>query len=127
MKILGLYEGFWSTEASSPIGKIEEFTRKTPPSDEEAVRDYLMNGHEIFVAMGVIGDVLGSDYRIVGGDSIFTDGEWVWRGDLWFYVHRYHVSLPEEFLEKVRSHNYEVPSVPDSILEEIHVQATAVM
>ncbi|MFF4992768.1 hypothetical protein ACFY19_36750 [Streptosporangium saharense] len=69
--------------------------------------------------MGAEEDVLGSDYRILGGYSVKTDGEWVWRDALWFYLNRYHIALPDEFINKVRAYNYEVPYVPESLLDEL--------
>ncbi|MFF0576664.1 hypothetical protein [Streptosporangium saharense] len=119
MKILGFYEELWSARAGSPLGSIKNFVRNTAAPDEEKVMNYLANGHEIFSVMGVEKDVLGSDYRILGGYSVKTDGEWVWRDGLWFYLIEYHIGLPEEFLEKVRAYNYEVPYVPESLLDEL--------
>ncbi|MEE1930954.1 hypothetical protein V1J52_22710 [Streptomyces sp. TRM 70351] len=72
-------------------------------------------------------DVLGSGRYVIGGDSIVTDGEWVWRRDLGFYVRRYHVRLPEEFLNRVRSFGYTVPLVDDERLKEITFEVAEVM
>lgn len=69
--------------------------------------------------MGSSEDVLGSGEAIMGGDSIYSDGEWVWRGDLWFYVRTHHVSLPNEFLERIRSFGYTMPAENLSSLTEI--------
>jgi hypothetical protein len=32
-----------------------------------------------------------------------SDGDWVWRQDLAYFVERYRIRLPEEFLRHVRS------------------------
>jgi hypothetical protein len=61
--------------------------------------------------MGVVDDVLGSGESIMGGGSLLTDGEWVWRGDLSFYVYQHHVVLPDEFRGKAESTGYTVPPV----------------
>ncbi|MFD0884583.1 hypothetical protein ACFQ08_08455 [Streptosporangium algeriense] len=119
MRILGFYEELWPARAEGSLGTIRDFVRDIPEPDEENVIRYLVGGHELFSVMGVNKDVLGSDYEILAGDSIMSDGEWVWRKGLWFYLSRYHVELPEDFLEKVRSCGYEVPSVPDPLLDEL--------
>ena len=35
----------------------------------------------------------------VAPQELRTDGEWVWLGDLAYYVEKYAVDLPQEFLE----------------------------
>ncbi|MEU5239999.1 hypothetical protein ACH4UR_33180 [Streptomyces lydicus] len=77
---------------------------------------YFRDGEELFSAMGTVGDVLGSNERILGGDSVFTDGEWVWRGDLWFYLSRYHVRLPDGLPTRVREQGYTLPVVDEARL-----------
>ncbi|MFF1559846.1 hypothetical protein [Streptomyces sp. NPDC058279] len=111
MKILGFYSELWSPKAGVPAGSIRDFVRPDPQADESEVVRYLGAGHELIVFMGAVGDVLGSEERILGGDNIVTDGEWVWRADLAFYLQRYHVGLPGDFLSTVRSSHYVVPSV----------------
>ncbi|EFL15239.1 hypothetical protein [Streptomyces sp. C] len=106
MKILGFYAELWPPAAGSPEGSIEDFVRESPEPDEAAILRYLDDGCEILSFMGSVKDVLGSGERIVGGDNILTDGEWVWRGDLWYYVLTYHLALPAEFLQQVRARQY---------------------
>jgi hypothetical protein len=38
------------------------------------------------------------------------------RGDLWFYVRRYHLALPGEFLAAVRGRGHRVPEVERPVL-----------
>lgn len=116
MKILGHYEELWLERAGTPDGKLQDFTRETREPDEDRIVQYLRDGEELFSAMGTVGDILGSDERILGGDSVFTDGEWIWRGDLWFYLSRYHVRLPDDFLARVREQGYKLPVVDEARL-----------
>lgn len=110
MQILGCCSELWpsSPEATSSI---RSFVAGVPQPNESEIASYLRSGHVLFASMGVVDDVLGSGENIMGGGSLFTDGEWVWRGDLWFYVSRYHVVLPDDFRAKVDSLGYDVPSV----------------
>lgn len=116
MKILGHYEELWLERASTSDGKLQDLTRETREPDEDRIVQYLRDGEELFSAVGTVGDILGSDERILGGDSVFTDGEWIWRGDLCFYLSRYHVRLSEEFLTRVREHGYTLPDVDEARL-----------
>lgn len=44
-----------------------------------------------------------------GATPYLSDGKWIWRGDLWFYVRTHHVELPAEFLADVRGNKHLVP------------------
>ncbi|MFF8268945.1 hypothetical protein ACF059_16330 [Streptomyces sp. NPDC016562] len=109
MKVLGLCKELWPTKAGESMVSLRDLVRESGEPDESALLEYLDEGHEILSIMGSVNDALGSDERILGGDNILTDGEWVWRGDLGFYVATYHVSLPDEFLQQVRARRYVMP------------------
>lgn len=111
MKILGFCKELWSAKAGESAVSVRDLVRESGEPDESALLEYLDGGYEILSFMGSVNDALGSDERIMCGDNILTDGEWVWRGDLWFYVTTYHVSLPDEFLQQVRSRRYVMPEV----------------
>ena len=110
MQVLGFYSELWpaSPEATSSI---RSFVTGAPQPNEGEIASYLRSGHILLASMGVVDDVLGSGENIMGGGSLFTDGEWVRRGDLWFYVSRHHVVLPDDFRAKAESLGYVVPSV----------------
>lgn len=88
----------------------------SPPPDLDQVVDYLRRGHGLIDVMGAETDVLGTGRHILGGASIMTDGEWLWREDLQFYVSTHHVRLPGEFLTRIRERRYEVPALPPDVL-----------
>ncbi|MEU7164596.1 hypothetical protein AB0A70_08100 [Streptomyces morookaense] len=111
MKVLGFYSELWPSVSEPSEGSIRAFVGDSPQPNEKDVAAYLRGGYTLFASMGVADDVLGSGEGILGGSSLFTDGEWVWRGDLWFYVSNYHLRLPDEFTSKVRALGYAVPSV----------------
>lgn len=119
MRIAGRYEELWPAAAGESLGPLACGVRAGAVADEEALVGYLRDGVELFSAMGAVGDLLGSDERILGGESVLTDGEWVWRGDLWFYVRRYHLALPEEFTAAARGHGHRVPEVRRPALLEL--------
>ncbi|MFD3428758.1 hypothetical protein [Nocardia fluminea] len=110
MKIAGLFEEFWPP-AANPRGSIREFVAESGSADEARICRYLRSGDFVFAAMGMAEDVFGSGESIMGGSSVLTDGEWVWRSDLQFYVSKYHVELPHEFVDRIRSLQYSVPVV----------------
>lgn len=86
--------------------------------DEERALSYLAGGVEIYSVMGPEEDAISGEW-IADGGCLFTDGEWVWHGYLVHYLSRYHISLPEEFLDHVRKSEYKAPVVPDERAREI--------
>ncbi|MFD5596727.1 hypothetical protein [Streptomyces griseorubiginosus] len=51
----------------------------------------------------------GCGENLVGCSSLFTDGCWVWRGDLGHYVGRHGVTLPVGFVERMREFDGKPP------------------
>ncbi|MFI1968173.1 hypothetical protein BLA24_20735 [Streptomyces cinnamoneus] len=125
MKILGLHQETWPS-APGAVGSIRDDVTDSPCPDEKEIASYLRGGHVLFASMGVVDDVLGSGESIVGGGSLFTDGEWVWRGDLWFYVTTYHLLLPDEFVNKARAAGFHVPAVEQDRLIELTDEIQAI-
>ncbi|WP_192581016.1 hypothetical protein [Micromonospora noduli] len=77
--------------------------------------------------MGAEIDVLGSGRHLVGGASVLTDGEWLWRDDLRYYLATYRVQLPTEFLETVRGNDYRVPELRGDQLRVVGEEATRIL
>lgn len=119
MKILDHFEELWPPTFGTPRGSLRDFLGDFPYEDEKEIIRYLQNGHDLFNIMGSSDDALGSGEAILGGDSIYSDGEWVWRGDLWFYVRKHHVILPAEFVDRVRKLGHSVPDKDIPRLMEI--------
>ncbi|MGQ4713851.1 hypothetical protein ACUN22_09210 [Streptomyces anulatus] len=110
MRIAGFFKEFWPPSFGTPIDSVHDFTSSEPYEDSKGIAKYLLSGHDLFSVMGSSEDILGSDETVLGGDSIFGDGDWVWRGDLCFYMRKYSVRLPDTFLAHVREKQYLVPA-----------------
>ncbi|MFH8374004.1 hypothetical protein [Streptomyces cyaneofuscatus] len=82
MKIAGFFEELWTPSFGAPIGRAKDNVTSNPYEDEGEIVRYLLSGHELLSAMGSSADVLGSGNTVPGGYSIFSDGIWIWRGDL---------------------------------------------
>ncbi|MCM3266488.1 hypothetical protein M3765_21205 [Streptomyces thermoviolaceus] len=119
MKVAGFFEEFWTRSFGESAGSVRDFVAELPYADADEIGAYLRDGHPVFCAMGAVEDVLRPGEFLLGGASLFTDGEWLWRGDLWHYVRSHGVTLPEEFLERVRARGYKVPAIGRSRLLEV--------
>ncbi|MGX5213361.1 hypothetical protein ACWKT3_32510 [Streptomyces violaceus] len=104
-------------------GSIKDAVRTSGEPDENSILEYLRKGTGIWSEMSAGPDVLDPDAPdLTGIGSLFTDGIWIWREDLPHYVAKYHVSLPDEFVEHIRALSYEAPPVPEARLIEIATQ-----
>lgn len=64
----------------------------------ERVVQYLQSGVPVYDVMEATLDPLDNNVSVSGGPSLISDGTWVWREDLAYYVERYRLGLPREFL-----------------------------
>lgn len=100
MKMLGFLRDL-EPRATAPLPTISELREKLPTERVAGVVAYLQAGEIVSDAMGVFVDPLDPSAYVLGGAGLQTDGVWAWRQDLWHYVSRYRIGLPEEFLERV--------------------------
>lgn len=119
VRFAGFFRELWPSSFGTPPGSLRDFLAPEAYEDAGRIAEYLRGGHEIFSVMGASTDVLGSGRTVLGGDSLFSDGEWIWRGDLWFYVRTHHVELPDDFLARIRKNQYVVPPEDEPRIIEI--------
>ncbi|MFF0514916.1 hypothetical protein [Streptomyces sp. NPDC004250] len=101
-------------------GSIKDAARTSGEPDEQGILSYLRQGAEIWSEMGAQPDVLDPEGPILAGaGSLYTDGVWLWRDDLTYYVATYHLVLPQDFITHVRERDHAPPRVPESQLLDI--------
>ncbi|MEU0168468.1 hypothetical protein ABZ214_23935 [Streptomyces iakyrus] len=101
-------------------GSIRDAVRPSGEPDESSILDYLRSGTGIWSEMSAGPDVLDPDApELTGIGSLYTDGTWLWREDFTYYVATYHVALPNEFVEHIRTLEYRAPVVSESRLVDI--------
>jgi hypothetical protein len=106
---------------------ILENVAESPLPDADQVVAYLKGGHVLIDFMDVSDDVFDRSRQIMGGPSTLTDGDWIWRDDLAYYVARHNVIVPAEFLELIRRRQYVVPDVDEPTLDRIADEAVHLM
>jgi len=57
--------------------------------------------------------IVFSEGDVAGTGSIVTDGEWGWEDTMSYYVRKYRISPPLDFVQKVRSRNFVPPMEGD--------------
>jgi hypothetical protein len=95
------FKDYFPYEARSII----EFLQNDPVIDEDKVTKYLNAGKTIISMMQWLSDVIDKQTSI-GPCGYKTDGIWIWRSDLSYYVSKYHLKLNDEFLQYIKAKNY---------------------
>lgn len=88
---------------------IKDAIRQTADYEKENVLNYLCSAPLLSIAPGLSRDVIDSSHPIIGTMSIRTDGVWEWPGDLAYYIEKYNLCLPKEFLEFMVSKGFRPP------------------
>lgn len=84
---------------------IYDFKNKLDPEIKPIVLNYLEHSTGIFDWLETVRDCLNRKKTIIGGSCVWSDGEWIWREDLEYYVREYDVGLPSKFIEKIINNN----------------------
>lgn len=98
-------------------GKMREALQNKATPDEQKVVNYLNSGYILLDVPETTADVITGRERIVGAPSLMSDGTWVWRLDLAYYVAHYHLKLPAEFLDHLYRRQFLVPTLSTLELE----------
>ncbi|MCT7325480.1 hypothetical protein [Ralstonia mojiangensis] len=97
MKVVGLFREL-SGSANQTIQTIHDVVGGLPWDNVPAVVTYLQSGVPVFDVMEASVDPFDKSVQIPGGPSLISDGFWIWRNDLAYFVEKYRVGLPEEFI-----------------------------
>lgn len=93
----------------------------------ENICHYLESGIEFIVSPGITQDVINPENGDAGTSSTYTDGEWIWPGDLAYYVKQYKLKLPSEFVKTMENNGWIVKKTLDELdLDVIEVDGIRV-
>lgn len=101
---------------------IYDFINKEKQERIKSICKYLDSGLELIVSPGVTEDIIEPLNGNSGTTSTFTDGIWLWPGDLSYYVRNYRLKLPDDFITTMKNNNWKVNiSLDDLNFEEMIV------
>ena len=80
-------------------GSIKNYIVKEVNYDKQKIINYLQKGKKEATCPKVVNDIFNNSI-ISTSFSIFTDGEYVWKSDLAYYIKNYNIRLPDEFIAK---------------------------
>jgi hypothetical protein len=100
MRVVGLFREL-GRGIDQSVQSIHAAAGLLPRDKVVSVTEYLRSGVPVFDVMEASVDPFDNSVRIDGGPSLISDGVWVWRNDLAYFVEKYKVALPDEFLSYV--------------------------
>ncbi|MDX2730990.1 hypothetical protein [Streptomyces sp. PA03-2a] len=106
---LGFFKEFPHGDVEGP--SLLECVAKGDVRIQALIADYLEGGAMLAVTAQRVLDVLSDERRDAGPLAIMTDGVWMWPADLAYYVRRYNIALPEDFISHARSLNWVAPDL----------------
>ena len=83
--------------------------------------NYLKKGIVFIACPGTVRDALNVTSGIIGSPHILTDGVWAWPADLAYYVEKYHVRLPDDFTQHMKSCFWTPPNGDNINIEELEI------
>ncbi|MGW0412330.1 hypothetical protein ACWERI_27760 [Streptomyces collinus] len=124
MKLIGFYREMDPKYAPSWGGSVPPPESGAGSYSVQDIVGYLKSGYPILDVMELTTDVIGGAFRVPGGSSVLTDGQYVWREDLAWYVERYNIDLPQDFLEIARRHGFRTPPADHEALLNLSLEVS---
>lgn len=98
---------------------LADSVRSQAAEDEEKMVRYLKLSPTFAASGPLVDDVLDSSNKEIAPLETATDGQWMWPRDLAYYVERYHVELPTEFVNHMRGRDWQPPELSRDYLAEL--------
>ena len=110
IKRLGFFRELPYGDLDGP--SLHEHISATPHPDEPAILSYLENGIKMPFCNRLLQDVLDDSVDFFAeGPLMISDGEWAWFSDLSYYVRKYHVRLPDAFIQYAVHQGWHIPKI----------------
>jgi hypothetical protein len=111
-KRFGFFRELYDDDPADP--SLRDAVRPTAHADGSRIVAYLEAGIGLAGVGKFVGDVLNPDARFGVSPSLLSDGAWLWRADLAYYVKTYHIELPDEFVAHMRQNRWSVPALSEA-------------
>jgi hypothetical protein len=122
-----MFREFGRIRSDQPQDSIFDHVVEEELPDLEQVVGYLEAGHVLIHMMDIADDPFDPEQQVMNGSTVLTDGDWLWRKDLAFFVRRHHVAVPADFLALIRGRDYAVPAPDVSVLTACSEEAGRLM
>jgi len=107
LKMIGVYNEMPYGSASDL--SITDYLNQENEDIIPKICGYLDKGRVVIDSSEILGDVIDPSKGSAGIAKAFTDGVWLWPGDLSYYVRNYKLKLPDEFIKTMIKNDWKVP------------------
>lgn len=98
MRTIGLFREIYGND----YPPFADCVSKEPIQGKDKIVAYLHRGKAVAAAAGVFRDVFNGES--IKGEALWqTDGQYDWRSDTAYYVDRYNLKLPDDFVTHIIS------------------------
>jgi len=115
--LVGFFRELKHGRADGP--SLREAMRDKGKPGESRIAAYLRTAPILCHALGPVTDVFEPKGDYICAPNIHTDGAYAWPEDLAYYVERYHVALPEDFLSHLATAKWKAPADVDTSAIEL--------
>ena len=119
-KRVGFFSELYDDEPQFP--SIRDAVRSSAHPDEDRIVAYLKAGLGLAGVGKYVGDILNPGSQFAVSPSLETDGVWLWRADLPYYVASYHIELRAELVVHMRHNSWSVPALSKDEIERLSWQ-----
>jgi hypothetical protein len=117
LRRVGFFREFAYGDPNGP--SLRAAVRPDPAPDEIPMAVYLYRAVVLAAVSGASDDVLDPAGGYAPPPHLMTDGVWLWPADLSYYVRRYHVRLPDEFVAHMRARAFRPPGEGEIALSAV--------
>ncbi len=106
MKILGFWKEYRGPKLPFLL-KTETTLLRSKPIDSKVIK-YLEAGIWLYKLRTKFDCIISGEK--IGTPYVYTDGEWLWTTEYIYYLNKYEINIPEEFIEKMIKTKFVVPT-----------------
>jgi hypothetical protein len=103
----------WAGSDEEKVSRLSFLVSNTNLSNKAEILHYLSTGCQFANIWTIAVDLLQPDKPSIDAPNLFSDGLWAWTGEIPYYVEKYNVTLPNEFIDRMRSFDWSVPPILD--------------
>ena len=104
----GSYCSPWAIDFIKCSESIKDYISSDELSNKNEMMAYLDSGICLAYSCGYSNDILNPEKRIGIVPDILTDGRYLWHRNIIYYVDKYNLRLPKEFLDYAESQQWKV-------------------
>lgn len=118
--IAGSFRELSDGDPSGP--SLENSKDKLPQEQRQRAGQYLRGGSVMVTTTGGLVDDWFDGTPGIARQEVRTDGEWAWPGHYAYYVEKYGVDIPQEFLDHMSRRGWIAPELTEAQLMEVGEQ-----